>query len=95
MSPFNRKDMKVKVIINTVLSNKSWVRHQHSLLLDHERGHYLLGCLCALEFKKRVEDRYYTENTVKRDIWLIFKKTLDEFLEIEIQYDLETEHYIN
>jgi len=26
------------------------------LLLDHERGHYIIGCLCALEFKRRVEE---------------------------------------
>jgi hypothetical protein len=29
--------------------------------LDHERGHYLIGCLCALEFKRRAEAKIWDE----------------------------------
>ena len=35
------------------LSDRCWVRNKWPRLLEHETGHYIIGCLCALEFKKR------------------------------------------
>lgn len=40
------------VIANVNVSNKSWVKKKSDWLLSHEQGHYLIGCLCALEFKR-------------------------------------------
>jgi hypothetical protein len=32
---------------------KSWAKSTYDDdLLEHETGHYLIGCLCALEFKR-------------------------------------------
>lgn len=38
------------------VSDKSWVVKslKEQSLLHHETGHYIIGCLCALEFLKRV-----------------------------------------
>jgi hypothetical protein len=44
----------VKLTVNINLHTDSWVRVPSKELLEHERGHYLIGSLCALEFKKRV-----------------------------------------
>ncbi len=32
------------------------MRKKSRWLLNHETGHYVIGCLAALEFKKRVEE---------------------------------------
>ena len=35
---------------------KSWAKSTYDDdLLEHETGHYLIGCLCALEFKRQIE----------------------------------------
>jgi hypothetical protein len=44
---------KLQVSSWTVLSSKSWVKLKIPRLLEHETGHYILGCLCALDFKVR------------------------------------------
>ena len=31
-------------------------------LLHHEQGHYVLGCLCALEFEKRCKEQRFSDN---------------------------------
>lgn len=38
------------------LLEKSWTKsNEYGDLLEHETGHYLIGCLCALEFKRKAE----------------------------------------
>lgn len=35
---------------------KSWAKQKtNDLLLEHETCHYLIGCLSALEFKRKIE----------------------------------------
>ncbi len=36
---------------------RSWVKEEHKSqsLLEHEQGHYIIGWLCALTFKNKVE----------------------------------------
>lgn len=48
-------NIRYKLTINAwcSLNNKSWVKNKWDRLLEHETGHYLIGCLCALEFKVR------------------------------------------
>jgi hypothetical protein len=51
----SRKDFKVPYVKATArVLSKSWVANEDLKLLEHEYGHYLIGCLCALEFEKRV-----------------------------------------
>jgi len=46
---------RIKVNIKVELKDKSWTTKFNNHLLNHEQGHYLIGCICALEFKKKVE----------------------------------------
>lgn len=44
---------KVTLVVNCKLLEISWAKATFDDdLLEHETGHYLLGCLCALEFKR-------------------------------------------
>ena len=76
-------------------SNTSWVKRREDKLLSHERGHYLIGWICALEFKKRVKETRLSPLYYATEIRTIFKETLDEYLQWEILYDHETDHYKN
>lgn len=79
-----------------VLNNKtSWVVWRNQELLEHEIGHYHIGWISALTFKKKVlEAKLPTEGTAQ-EIARIYKETLKEFRPWQIQYDEETEHYCN
>lgn len=44
------------------LGDRCWVRVPIPRLLEHETGHYLIGCLCALDFKKRAQRQKYSKN---------------------------------
>ncbi|KAL4479914.1 hypothetical protein ABPG74_020430 [Tetrahymena malaccensis] len=85
-------DFKVRSInVSVKISNKSWVRKQTDYLLSHEQGHYLIGCLCALDFKQQVLKKRYTAN-YSNEINQIFNQTLKQYSNMEIQYDEETNH---
>lgn len=76
-------------------SATSWVKRKEDRLLAHERGHYLIGWICALEFKKRVKEARLSQVNHWKEIQKIFQETLEEHLKLEKLYDDETEHYNN
>lgn len=77
--------------------SKSWIKAEYKSkeLLEHEQGHYYIGCICAMTFKKRVLDADISRENYQAEIEEIFQRTRKEFLELEEQYDLETEHFVN
>ena len=64
---------------------RSWAieQNRNSHLLMHEYGHYLIGCICALAFQKKIniEMKQPVNNTPE---WIksVFKETLDEYLKL-------------
>ena len=73
---------------------KAWVipEHRTQKLLEHEQGHYHIGCLCAMTLNKRVKKANFTKSNYKNEFKEMFKKTLKEFLELEKKYDDKTNH---
>jgi len=91
---------KVSVNINARCifeKDRSWVKPEFMTqeLLEHKQGHYYIGCLCALAFKKRVKEAILSKSTYKSQIKQIFNETLKEFLKLEKLYDEETCHFYN
>ncbi|CAD8125361.1 unnamed protein product [Paramecium sonneborni] len=76
------------------LNNKSWVKQKWDRLLEHETGHYLIGCLCALDFKYKADKFKYTKN-YRIECTKIFQDTFQFYLQMEKQYDEETNHSQN
>lgn len=60
------------------VSDKSWVVKslKESSLLAHEAGHYVIGCLCALDFLKTVNlvDRLTKNDQVQTALNISLKK---------------------
>lgn len=77
--------------VNVKITNKSWVRYKTEYLLSHEQGHYLIGCLCALDFKKQILKKRLSFN-YSNEITQIFNNTLKHYSKMEIKYDDETNH---
>ena len=76
---------------------QSWVRrdtpreNEKDELLNHEQGHYSIGVLCALEFKKVVEESSFTAD-YPAELSRIFSTVLKKYQDMEKLYDLETRH---
>lgn len=51
----------------------------------------MIGCLCGLAFRKRLEETIFTENYLE-EVTELFKVTLREYLDMEKKYDKETNH---
>lgn len=57
-------------------------------------GHFYIGMICALEFKKRVSEFEFTDN-YKIEISEIFNNTINEHMDMERAYDIETLNMLN
>ena len=74
---------------------QSWVKwdtpreNEKDQLLNHEQGHYSLGVLCALEFKKAVAESSFTAD-YPAELNRIFSSVLKKYQDMEKLYDLET-----
>ncbi|KRX02766.1 hypothetical protein PPERSA_02256 [Pseudocohnilembus persalinus] len=88
--------MQYKVLVKTwvSISNKSWHKMKVDHLLNHEQGHYLLGCLCALEFEKQCTEKSFSSN-YRQEVNKLFNEILQKWLKIEIDYDEKTNHRLN
>lgn len=77
--------------------DRSWVKEEKKTqdLLEHEQGHYYIGCLCALTFKKRVRSTTFSKDNYVVELKKLFKDTLQEFCQLEKLYDEETCHFKN
>jgi len=76
-------------------NKRSWVKEDRKSqdLLEHEQGHYYIGCLCALTFKKKANSMTFSAKNYKSEVRRLFDETLEEFIKIEKLYDTETDHY--
>ncbi|KAL4435270.1 hypothetical protein ABPG74_017362 [Tetrahymena malaccensis] len=99
---FCEQEKVMKFIVTSItaqpkIKSNSWCRYKTKDLLHHETGHYIIACLCTLEFKKRVMEKnatFYTSSHAK-EITQIFNATMKEFCAMEKLYDEETCHYLN
>ncbi|KAL4474211.1 hypothetical protein ABPG72_001750 [Tetrahymena utriculariae] len=99
---FCEQEKVMKFIVTSITAQpkikpNSWYRYKTKDLLHHETGHYIIACLCTLEFKKRVMEKnasFYTSSHAK-EITQIFNDTMKEFCDMERLYDEETCHYLN
>lgn len=57
-------------------------------------GHFYIGMICALEFKKRAQEFEFSDN-YKQEISELFNQALNEHLEMERNYDIETLNMLN
>jgi hypothetical protein len=74
---------------------RSWVKTEYENLLEHEQGHFNIGHLCALTFKKRVLFTRFDQKNYKQEVQKMFDETMREFCEMERRYDKETCHMLD
>lgn len=75
-----------KVYLRLVLLEK-YVETEDIYLLNHEIGHYLLGCICVLEFKHKVKDWKFDLIQYEKEITDLFNQTVEKYVMLNDLYD--------
>jgi predicted secreted Zn-dependent protease len=79
------------------LRSDSWVRanKQTQRLLNHERGHFKIGKICAKEIQETINSMTFDRYDYAKQINVVYWKIIEKYREFEKQYDSETDHYKN
>jgi hypothetical protein len=91
------KGLRLRFRVWNRLGERSWVKwntpreHQKAELLNHEQGHYSLGVICALSFKKSASTYRFTSD-YQAEAARLFSETLERVRALERSYDAETRH---
>jgi hypothetical protein len=89
--------LRIRFRVWNRLDDRSWVKwntpreHQKPELLNHEQGHYSLGVICALSFKKATTTYRFTTD-YQAEAARLFSETLERVRALERAYDAETRH---
>jgi Bacterial protein of unknown function (DUF922) len=88
---------RVKVKVRLFLRSDSWVRpnKKTNRLLNHERGHYRIGRICANEIEKTINSMDFNRHNYRQEVDAIYWEIINKYREINKQYDLDTNHYNN
>ncbi|CAD8084899.1 unnamed protein product [Paramecium sonneborni] len=89
-------DDKIQVMVDVwcKIDPSSWQKDKIDEVLHHQQGHFYIGMICALSFKKRVQEFNFSQN-YKHEISEIFNRTLQEYLEMGNKYNTETLNMLN
>lgn len=92
---FDGGRVRVKISVRLFLTPRSWVRpnKKSDVLLEHERGHFNIGRICAKQIENSINSSYFSLSSYQKEIddtyWMITGKCK----EFEDRYDAETRHY--
>jgi len=88
-----RVDLSVRLSLDPV----SWVKpdRRSARLLNHERGHYRIGRICANEIEKVISSTDFSRNNFGKEIDALYWKIIEKYRVINDQYDSDTAHYQN
>lgn len=95
--PFKGDTAKINVNVMYELGKNSW-RKQGKVsdsLLEHEQGHFNIGLLCAIAFRKRINKTVLFRGNYQSRITEIFNEELEKYRKMELLYDSETNHFYN
>ncbi|MFL6467027.1 MAG: DUF922 domain-containing protein [Pyrinomonadaceae bacterium] len=97
-SPSFRGDkVRVKIAVRLFLDPTSWVRpdKRSVRLLNHERGHYRLGRICAKDIEETINSTDFSRDNYRKEIDALYWKIIEKYVVLNKQYDSDTDHYLN
>lgn len=94
---FEGDKARVKATVRLLLRSDSWVKpdKKTSLLLNHERGHFKIGRICAREIEETINSMTFDRDDYAKQIDAVYWEIIKKYVELEKQYDRETDHYKN
>lgn len=89
--------VRVNISVRLFLRADSWVRSdkQTARLLNHERGHYRIGMICANEIEQTINSMKFSQDNYHNEINAIYWQIIEKYKALNKQYDAETDHFNN
>jgi predicted secreted Zn-dependent protease len=87
--------LKLDIIVNCFfIPEKSWVRpgKLNEELLSHEQVHFDIAYLVSREFRDSLLSYKFSRGNFKEEIEQLKTKSANEYEEMQLQYDEETNH---
>lgn len=100
VSQIEAKGVVSVLVVATFDKKQSWFRKEAApndkeLILRHEQGHFDLAELYGRKLKKELSLLKVNKRNFKKKINKLYNKILNEYLEFQKIYDVETFHSIN
>ncbi|MBX7171229.1 MAG: DUF922 domain-containing Zn-dependent protease [Pyrinomonadaceae bacterium] len=94
---FEGDKARVTITVRLFLKSDSWTKpnKQTPRLLEHERGHFNIGRICADEIESTINTMSFDRNNYHKQIDEVYWKIIEKYKEINAQYERETDHYKN
>jgi hypothetical protein len=94
---FDGDVVRINLKVRLFLRNDSWVRPDKKAdrLLNHERGHFRIGRICANEIEKTVNSTEFSRSNYRKEVDAIYWQIIEKCKQMNKQYDLDTNHYNN
>jgi Bacterial protein of unknown function (DUF922) len=74
---------------------RSWGLHKTDYILSHEQGHFDISEIFARKLNKRMSEYRFNKRNYQNDLDAIYQEIINEKIEMQNQYDRETNHSIN
>lgn len=93
----NTDSIKIKISVELFFSDSSWVKPNKKTeeILNHEKGHLLLGLIAAKECENVINKQIFIEKDYRYKIDSIFRENDLKFHKLQTQYDQDTNNSIN
>ncbi|HTH51308.1 MAG TPA: hypothetical protein VL501_05215 [Pyrinomonadaceae bacterium] len=87
----------IKPTVQLFFLPRSWVRpdRESAELLEHERGHFKIGRLCARLIESALTSAEYSPANYQKETAEVYSSTAAKCKDVESQYDLDTRHSAN
>lgn len=77
------------------VKNSSWGRVKNEHILAHEQGHFDIAEIYARKLNKELKAYRYNNKSVNKDVNNIYKTVMDQLLQMQNQYDEQTDYSRN
>lgn len=94
---FQGNSAYVNITVRLFLRADSWTKpnKQTARLLEHERGHFNIGRICANEIEETINSTPFDRNNYKQQVEAAYWQIIKKYQDLNAQYENETDHYRN
>lgn len=94
---FEGNSARVNLTVRLFLRADSWFKpnKKSDRLLEHERGHFKIGRICAKELVTIINSKSFDRNNYRQEIDAVYWKIIEKYKQINAQYEQDTDHYKN
>lgn len=94
---FSGNSAYINISVRLFLKSDSWVKPNKKTdrLLEHERGHFNIGRICANEIEQTINSTAFDRNSYHQQVDALYWQIIKKYQDLNAEYERETDHYNN